>query len=192
MDWRTDPNTWNIGDQFMFGPDLLVSPVSQQGATSRWLYLPASPAWYDFWTGEKMKGQQRIEASAPLDRIPVYVRAGSILPMGPQVEWASQKPSAPIELRIYRGANGSFHLYEDAGNTYAYEKGAHSIIPIQWDDASNTLTLGARQGSFPTMVKDRTFDVVFVGTNHGIGGNETAHPDKQVHYNGTAVTAMAP
>ena len=192
MDWRTDPNTWNIGDQFMFGPDLLVSPVSQKGATSRSLYLPASPAWYDFWTGERTKGQQRIEASAPLDRIPVYVRAGSILPMGPQVEWASQKPSAPIELRIYRGANGSFYLYEDAGNTYAYEKGAHSIIPIQWNDATNTLTLGARQGSFPTMVKDRTFNVVFVGINHGIGGKETAHPDKQVHYNGTAVTAMAP
>ncbi len=192
MDWRTDRSTWNIGDQFMFGPDLLVSPVTQKGATSRWLYLPASPVWYDFWTGQKTAGQQRIEASAPLDRIPLYVRAGSILPLGPEIEWAGQKPSAPIELRVYRGANGSFELYEDAGDTYAYEKGAHSVIPTQWDDATKTLTIGARQGSFPTMVKERTFNVVFVSANHGVDGEETSNPDKVIQYTGDAVTVPAP
>ena len=188
MDWRTDRKTWNIGDEYMFGPDLLVSPVTQQGATSRSLYLPTSPAWYDFWTGEKTNGGQRIEASAPLDRIPVYVRAGSILPMGPAVEWATEKPDAPIELRVYRGANGSFQLYEDAGNTYAYEKGEHAVIPIHWDEAANTLTVGAREGSYLQMAKQRTFNIVFVGANHGSGMEETATPDKQVQYSGAAVT----
>lgn len=188
MDWRTDPRVWNIGDQFMFGPDLLVNPVTQQGATSRWLYLPASPAWYDFWTGEKTKGRQRIEARAPLDRIPLYVRAGSILPLGPEIEWAGQKPAAPIELRVYRGANGSFEFYEDAGDTYAYEKGEHSIIPIHWDEASKTLTLGKREGSFPTMQRLRTFRVVFVKVGHGVSGEPTVQADKIVHYDGSAVS----
>ena len=192
MDWRTDRNTWNIGDQFMFGPDLLVSPITHKGATSRSLYLPESPAWYDFWTGKKTAGGQHIEVSAPLDRIPLYVRAGSILPMGPQIEWARQKPDAPIELRIYRGANGHFDLYEDAGDTYAYEEGAHAVIPIRWDEASKTLTIGARQGSFPTMAKQRTFNVVFVGVNHGSGGEESQHVDKVVRYSGSAVTVPGP
>jgi alpha-D-xyloside xylohydrolase len=188
MDWRTDRKTWNIGDEYMFGPDLLVSPVTREGATSRSIYLPASPAWYDFWTGEKKTGGQRIEVSAPLDRIPVYVQAGSILPMGPEVEWATEKPAAPIELRIYRGADGSFQLYEDAGNTYAYEKGEHAVIPIHWDEATNTLTIGAREGSYPQMAQQRTFNIVFVGANHGSGMEETATPDKQVEYSGTEVT----
>jgi alpha-D-xyloside xylohydrolase len=188
MDWRTDRKTWNIGDEYMFGPDLLISPVTQEGATSRSVYLPASPAWYDFWTGEKTNGGQRIEASAPLDRIPVYVRAGSILPMGPPVEWATEKPDAPIELRIYRGANGSFQLYEDAGNTYAYEKGERAIIPIHWEQATNTLTISGREGSYPQMAKQRTFNIVFVGANHGSGMEETATPDKRVQYSGSSVT----
>ena len=192
MDWRTDPHVWNIGDQFMFGPDLLISPVTEQGAISRWLYLPASPAWYDFWTGDKTNGQQRIEVTAPLDRIPVYVRAGSILPLGPEIEWAGQNPAAPIELRIYPGADGDFQLYDDAGDTYAYEKGAHSIIPIHWNEASKTLTIGAREGSFPTMLSQRTFRVVFVSGNHGAGASPTAQVDKEVQYDGSSVSITAP
>ncbi len=187
MDWRTDPNVWNIGDQFMFGPELLVSPVTQKGAKSRSLYLPASPAWYDFWTGNRTTGSQRMEAGAPLDRIPLYVRAGSILPLGPQVEWAGQKPAASLELRVYRGADGDFQLYEDAGDSYDYEKGAHSVIPMRWNEASKTLTIGARLGSFPGMVQQRAFHVVFVDSNHGAGAVETAHPDKTVQYSGSAV-----
>jgi alpha-D-xyloside xylohydrolase len=191
MDWRGDPNVWNLGDQYMFGSELLVSPVTQKGATSRSLYLPASAAWYDFWTGEKSAGSRRLEVDAPLDRIPVFVRAGSILPLGPVVEWAGQKPDAPIELRIYRGADGDFQLYEDAGDTYDYQKGAHSVIPMHWNEKSQTLTIGARQGAFPGMVQQRSFHIVFVGPNHGGGENVTAHPDKVVTYGGAPVTVGA-
>lgn len=192
MDWRTDPATWNIGDEYMFGPDLLVSPVTRRGATSRAIYLPAAAEWYDFWTGATIHGKQWIQANAPLDCIPLYVRAGSILPMGPNIEWAGQKPDAPIDLRVYRGADANFRLYEDAGDTYAYEKGAHVIIPIYWDDARKTLTIGTRDGSFPTMVKNRVFHIVFVSTNHGSGGQETDQPDKVVSYSGNAVSVQAP
>ncbi len=95
--------------------------------------------------------------------------------MGPEVEWTTEKPAAPIELRVYRGADGSFQLYEDAGNSYAYEKGEHAVIPIHWNEGTNTLTIGARDGSYPQMAQQRTFDVVFVGANHGSGMEETAN-----------------
>jgi len=192
MDWRTDPNVWNVGDQFMFGPELLVSPVTQKGAVGRSLYLPSSPSWYDFWTGTQSKGNQRLEVGAPLDRIPVFVRAGSILPLGPAVEWAGQHPAAPLELRVYRGADGDFQLYEDAGDTYAYEKGAHSVVPVHWNDESNTLTIGPRQGTFPGMVQRRTFHVILVKANHGVGEKNTGHPDKEVEYDGRAITVSVP
>jgi alpha-D-xyloside xylohydrolase len=162
MDWRNDPKVASIGDQFMFGPAMLVNPVTEEGATSRWLYLPPANAWYDFWSGDKLAGGRRIEAQAPLDRIPLYVRAGAILPLGPEVEYADQPTSAPIELRVYRGADGSFTLYEDQGDTYAYERGTHAIIPIRWDDKSGTLTIAARQGAYPGMPGERAFRVVVV------------------------------
>jgi alpha-D-xyloside xylohydrolase len=135
MDWRDDPKVAAIGDQFMFGPALLVNPVTEEGATSRWLYLPPASAWYDFWSGDKLAGGRRVEAQAPLDRIPLYVRAGSILPLGPEVEYADQRTSAPIELRVYRGADGTSTCMRTPGDTYAYEKGEHAIIPIRWDEA---------------------------------------------------------
>jgi alpha-D-xyloside xylohydrolase len=185
MDFRTDPQTWDIGDQFMFGPAILVSPVLTEGATRRTLYLPAGTRWYDFWTGEHDGGGATVHVDAPLDRIPLDIRAGSILPMGPAIEYAGEKTD-PIELRIYPGADGTFDLYEDQGDTYAYEQGAHSIIPIRWDDATRTLTIGARQGSYPGMNPDHTFDVVIVAPGHGVGGEPTANPDKTVHYGGSA------
>ncbi len=192
MDWRTDEKVWDIGDQFMFGPSILVSPVTLQGATSRKLYLPSAPAWYDFWTGRKTLGGQRIEASAPLDRIPLYIKAGAILPLGPEIEYAGQKPDEPIELRIYRGANGSFVLYEDQGDTYAYEHGSHATIPIRWDESSRTLTMGARMGGFPGMPIDTNFDIVWVGDGHGIGTDVTAKADKRIVYSGQPVDVKAP
>jgi alpha-D-xyloside xylohydrolase len=177
MDWRDDPKVAAIGDQFMFGPALLVNPVTEEGATSRWLYLPPAAAWYDFWTGEKLARGRRVEAQAPLERIPLYVRAGSILPLGPEVEYADQPSSLPTELRIYRGADGSFALYEDQGDTYAYEKGEHAIIPMHWDDKSGTLTIAARQGAYAGMASERAFRVVVVdGT--------TAGAAKEVRYAG--------
>jgi alpha-D-xyloside xylohydrolase len=133
MDWRTDSKIWNIGDQFMFGPSILVSPVTHQGATSRWLYLPPAAAWYDFWTGKKLSADQRLEVSAPLDRIPLYVKAGSILPLRPEIEYAGEKPDAPIELRVYRSADGSFNLYEDSGDTYDYEMARNKLLIYLFD-----------------------------------------------------------
>ncbi|HEX3942357.1 MAG TPA: TIM-barrel domain-containing protein [Acidobacteriaceae bacterium] len=192
MDWRTDEKVWNIGDQFMFGPSILVNPVTEEDATSRWLYLPPAAAWYDFWTGKKLTGDQRIEADAPLDRIPLYVKAGSILPLGPEVEYAGEKPDAPLDLRVYRGADGSFNLYEDAGDTYDYEKGQHSLIPIRWDDASHTLTIGAREGQFPGMQPERTFRLVLVSDNHGVGGEESANFDREIRYDGGEVSVTVP
>jgi alpha-D-xyloside xylohydrolase len=187
MDFRTDPNTWNIGDQFMFGPAIMVNPVLKANATRRSVYLPPALLWYDFWTGAKVKGGQEIEADAPLDRIPLYVRAGSVLPLGPEIEYAEQNPGGPIELRIYRGADGSFNLYEDSGDSYDYEKGQHAIIPIHWNDKSGTLTIGARQGSFPGMAEKQTFNIVFVGEDHGAGEAVSSRFDRQITYDGTEV-----
>ena len=191
MDWRTDEKVWNIGDQFMFGSSMLVSPVTAEDASSRSLYLPPAAAWYDFWTGKKTAGDQKIEAAAPLDRIPLYVKAGSILPLGPDIEYAGEKPAAPIELRVYPGANGSFDLYEDAGDSYDYEKGAHSVIPIRWDDGAGRLTIGARVGEFPGMTRQRSFHLIIVRENHGAGPLEPSAFDREVNYSGETVSIVA-
>ena len=189
MDWRTDQKTWNLGDQFMFGPAILVNPVLKADATKRGVYLPAAAAWYDFWTGESLKGGQDIEADAPLERMPLFVRAGSIVPMGPQIEYAAQDPAGPIELRIYRGADGKFDLYEDAGDGYEYEKGQHSLIPIRWDDHTGTLTIGAREGSFPGIVEHRRFRVVLVANGRGVGADGTGAANAEISYEGKEVHA---
>jgi alpha-D-xyloside xylohydrolase len=188
MDWRTTEKVRDIGDQFMFGPALLVNPVTLEGAKSRQVYLPPSAAWYDFWTGERLQGDQRIEAAAPLDRIPLYVRAGSILPMGPEIEYATQKPVSPIELRIYAGADGSFDLYSDEGDSYAYEKGAYATIPIRWNDTTHTLTLGKRAGTYPGMEKELLFRVVMVDAHHGAGQAVADSAQKEVRYTGEEVS----
>jgi alpha-D-xyloside xylohydrolase len=119
-----------------------------------------------------------------MDRIPLYVRAGSILLMGPDEEWSTQKPQGSIELRIYPGANADFTLYEDENDNYDYEKGAYATIPLHWDDAQRKLTIGTRKGSFPGMPLSRTFDVVFVGENHGAGIDTTENVDRIVRYEG--------
>ncbi len=187
MDFRDDVTAQNIGDQFLFGPAFLVNPVTEQGATRRSLYLPKA-TWYDFWTGARSEGGQSIDAPAPLDRMPLYVRAGSIIPLGPDERYATEKPADPLELRIYPGANGSFALYEDENDTYNYENGAHATIPITWNEAARTLTLGERSGSFPGMLTERTFNVVFVDEKHGIGIDPSPRIDKAVHYSGKTLT----
>lgn len=187
MDWRTDARTWNTGDQFMFGPAMLVNPVLKAGAARRSVYLPAAAAWYDFWSGKSLTGSQEIEADAPLDRIPLFVRAGSILPMGPEIEYATQNPAGPVEVRIYRGADGKFDLYEDAGDGYDYQKGEHSVIPIRWDDHSAVLTIGAREGSFPGMVEHRKFEIVLVGDGHGAGVEVTSAANAEIEYDGKQI-----
>jgi alpha-D-xyloside xylohydrolase len=187
MDFRTDPRAQNVGDQFMYGPAFLVSPVTDAGATSRQVYLPGAK-WYDFWTGIAVEGGQTINAIAPLERLPVYVRAGSILPLGPDEEWSTEKAADPIELRIYRGANGDFTLYEDENDNYDYEKGVYATIPFHWDDAGHTLTIGDRKGQFPGMIESRTFRIVFVSENHGVGVNPADDVDKVVQYSGKQVS----
>jgi len=186
MDFRTDARAANVGDEFMYGPAFLVKPVTEPAASMTSLYLP-SAKWYDFWSGAQSEGGRRSEVPSPLDRLPLYIRAGSIVPMGPEMQWSNEKPADPIELRIYRGADGDFTLYEDENDNYNYEKGAYATIPFHWDDAHQVLTIGDRQGTFPGMLTERTFQIVFVGENHGIG-IEAASPDKVVRYSGKQVT----
>jgi alpha-D-xyloside xylohydrolase len=186
MDFRTDPRAQNIGDQFMFGPAFLVNPVTDPSAATRQVYLPGAK-WYDFWTGSAIDGGRTINSITPLDRLPLYVRAGSILPLGPEEEWSAEKPADPIELRIYGGANGDFTLYEDENDNYDYEKGVYSTIPLRWDDAAHALTIGERKGEFPGMLESRTFRVVFVGENHGVGVNAADEADKVVEYSGKQI-----
>ncbi len=187
MDFRGDPRAQDIGDQFMYGPAFLVSPVTEPGSETRQLYLPDAK-WYDFWTGSSIHGGRRINAITPLDRLPVYVRAGSIVPLGPDEEWSTEKPADPIELRIYRGADANFLLYEDENDTYNYEKGVYATIPLHWDDRSHTLTIGERKGQFPGMLQDRTFRVVFVQENHGVGVAPADEADRVVQYSGKPIT----
>ena len=124
----------------MFGPSILVNPVTHPGVVSRQLYLPKAKGWYDFWTGEFLNGGQTIDAAAPADIMPLYVKAGAIIPFGPELQYAAEKPADPIELRIYTGDNGSFNLYEDENENYSYEKGAYSNIPVYWNEKLQTRT----------------------------------------------------
>jgi alpha-D-xyloside xylohydrolase len=150
----------------------------------RTLYLPQGKGWVNFWTGESTNGGQKITTDAPIDIMPLFVKVGSIIPMGPFVQYATEKPADPIELRIYKGDNGSFVLYEDENDNYNYEKGIYSTIRFDWDDASKTLTISKRQGEFPGMLKQRTFEIVLVSGEHGAGLDIEVKPDKVVKYNG--------
>ena len=151
---------------------------------TRTLYLPAGNPWVDFWTGETLAGGQSVAVDAPMDKIPLMVRAGSIVPMGPFLQYSTEKPADPIELRIYPGADGAFTLYEDENDNYNYEKGVYATIAFHWDDTKRELTIDARQGTFPGMLKSRTFQVVVVGKAHGAGLDVTEHADKVVAYQG--------
>jgi len=188
MDFREDRATWEIGDEFLFGPEILVSPVTREHATQRVVYLPAGSDWYDFWTGVRAAGGVEVSQAAPIERIPLNLRAGSILPLGPAIEYAGQAAD-PIELRIYPGANGDFNLYEDEGDSYRYEQGAHSITPLHWDDAARTLTIGAREGSYPGMAAGHIFNVVIVAEGHGAGPEPVQAPDKSIQYTGEKIAA---
>ncbi|GAB4520942.1 MAG: glycoside hydrolase family 31 protein [Amphiplicatus sp.] len=187
MDFVDDRKVWDINDQYMFGPAFLVSPVYEFGARMRRLYLPAGAAWYDFHTGERYDGGAWIDAAAPLARMPLFVRAGSIVPMGPDVQYASEKPDGDITLHVYTGADGAFALYEDDGLTYAYERGAWSRIPIAYDDARGVLTIGAREGAYEGMPRARAFHVKWISPEGGDGFSFDAAPDVSVRYAGETV-----
>jgi alpha-D-xyloside xylohydrolase len=193
FDFRDDAAVYGLRDQYMFGPAFLVNPVTEPagapagaGGQTRPVYLPRG-GWYDFWTGKKFAGGQTLQAPAPIDVLPLYVRAGSIVPMGPRMEYATEKPADTIELRIYPGADGQFGLYEDENETYNYEKGQFATIGFSWKDKERLLTIGDSKGSFPGQLKKRVFRVVVVEEGKGIGEDVTATVDKVVPYAGKAV-----
>jgi alpha-D-xyloside xylohydrolase len=168
----------------------MVNPVTTAGAGSRSVYLPGKAAWYDFWTGKRETAGGRVDASAPIDSMPLYVPAGSILPLGPDVEYVDQKPADPLEVRVYPGANGSFTLYEDAGDSYDYEHGAYATIPFRWNDAAKTLTIGKRAGAYAGMLQRRTFRVVLADRRGG-GLDESAGA-RAVAYSGEEIRVKLP
>jgi alpha-glucosidase (family GH31 glycosyl hydrolase) len=139
MDFPADPNVADIGDEYMFGPAFLVAPVTEQGATARQVYLPQGTDWYNFWTNERVHGGQTIEVQAPIETLPLFVRAGSIVPTGEQINSSAQ--SQPIaRVRVYPGADATFTLYNDDGRTYDYEQGQLQITTLRWDDGARKLT----------------------------------------------------
>jgi alpha-D-xyloside xylohydrolase len=188
MDYRTDANVVNIDNQFMFGPFMMINPVYTAGATNRSVYLPTGD-WYDFWTGERISGGTTITIRAPLDTLPIFVKAGSIIPMGPEIEYATQSID-PLEIRVYRGADARFVLYEDEGDTYNYEGGQYSLIPFTYNEASKRLTIGSRQGTYTNMPQTRTFDIVWVDEGHGTGIGVPTKYDTVIHYDGSEVGVL--
>jgi len=151
---------------------------------TRDVYLPAGTGWIDFWTGDVYPGGRTVTMDAPIDRIPLPVRVGSIVPMGPFVQYAAEKPADPVELRIYPGADGRFTLYEDENDNCNYEKGIYATVDFLWEDAEKRLTLSDRRGAFPGMLEKRGFHVVLVRNGHGTGVEYTADPDRIVQYRG--------
>ena len=195
MDFANDKQALDINDEFMFGKSILVCPVTNSMYSkdtkedfsmikSKEIYLPQGADWYDFWTGEKQSGGQKITKETPLDIIPVYIKAGSVLPMGPKVQYATEKKWDKLEIRVYEGANGEFTLYEDENDNYNYEKGACSTITFNWDNAKKTLTIGDRKGTFPGMLAERKFNIVLVSKNKGAGMDKVEKFDKEVVYAG--------
>ncbi|MBF9254026.1 DUF5110 domain-containing protein [Pontibacter sp. 172403-2] len=184
MDFGQDKKVFNIGDQFMFGPGLLINPVYEYKATTRSLYLPAGTGWYNLYDGKYVKGGQQLTADAPYERMPIFVKEGAILPFGPEIEYAAEKPAETITLYVYGGKDGKFELYEDENTNYNYEKGKFAIIPITYNEAAKTLTIGKREGSFDGMLKNRTFNVVYINQNRPKELQFDATPDQVIKYSG--------
>jgi alpha-D-xyloside xylohydrolase len=189
MDFPSDATAREVGDAFLFGPSLLVTPVTAYQARTRQVYLPVG-TWYDFWTGAALEGGRAIEAAAPFDRIPVHVRAGSILPLGPDMQYTGERPADPITLRVYAGADGRFTLYEDDGLTFEYERGRSSTIPFTWDDARATLTIGGRTGEYDGMPSRRAFKIVLISKASATGVEDVGAAARTVAYAGRETTVV--
>lgn len=199
MDFASDKNAWNINDEYMFGKSILVCPVTEgmyssnmqenfSTIKSRELYLPDGTDWFDFWTGETIKGGQMVSKEAPIEILPLYIKAGSIIPIGPKVQYAEEKKWDNLQIRIYEGADGGFTLYEDENDNYNYEKGIYSTINFSWDDANKTLTINERNGEFPGMLKERKFNIVKVSKGKGSGDEPVEKFDKEVTYTGKEIS----
>ncbi|MGA7162096.1 MAG: TIM-barrel domain-containing protein [Bacteroidota bacterium] len=206
MDFAEDRNALDINNEYMFGKSLLVCPVTTPmyvdtvirgkdvsqavnfaNVKRSAVYLPAGVRWYDFWTGAAYSGGQTVQMEAPIDLIPLFVRSGSILPIGPKVQYATEKKWDSLEIRVYEGCDGKLTLYEDENDNYDYEKEMYSTITFTWDDANKVLTLNERKGSFPGMLSKRTFNIVVVSQTNGDGMNSAKKFDKVVPYNGKKV-----
>lgn len=206
MDFNDDTQVYDINNQYMFGKAFLVTPVTKPMYVSsdkaKWkdpyedfskagtqnVYLPQGTKWFDFWTGETFNGGQTVTREVPIDIIPLYVRAGSIVPFGPKVQYSTEKKWDKLEIRIYPGADGEFVLYEDENDNYNYEKGAYSTIQFKWNDSSKTLNIESREGSFSGMLTSRKFNIVIVDKNKGVGSTQSAKFTKSVSYNGKTVS----
>jgi len=186
MDFNGDTDAVKQPYEYMFGKAFLVAPITEAGATQREVYLPKSTDWYNFWTGKRMKGGQTIKTEAPLDKIPLFIKAGSIVAMGPIVQYSGEKSADTLEIRIYKGADGKFDLYEDEGDNYNYEKGKYTIISFQWDEQQQSLTIGGKQGNYPGSLKKRIFNIVFVSESEGLGITENSKK-KEVSYSGKKI-----
>lgn len=194
FDFRTDTKVYNIKDEFMFGNEFLICPVTQpmyynpnevqlnNVNKSREVYLPAHTTWFDFWTGKRYAGGHQINAEAPIDHIPVFVKAGSVIPMGPVTQYAADRPDAKWEVRIFPGANGTFTVYEDEGDSYNYQKGASATFKITWDDKTHTVTISDRKGHFNGLAKSRALEFILVSPGKGQGVEEST--GKTITYEG--------
>jgi alpha-D-xyloside xylohydrolase len=169
MDFESDTIARKIPDQYMFGSAFLVNPVYTNKANKRKVYLPSGTGWYEAYTGQSLQGGQWISADAPYERMPLFVKAGSIVPLGPSIEYTGQRPADTLTVYVYTGASASFTLYEDQGADYQYEKGAYSMIVMHYDEPTHTLHLDSRKGDYPGMLAERVFNIVWVTPEHAQG-----------------------
>nr|WP_245917100.1 TIM-barrel domain-containing protein [Mucilaginibacter yixingensis] len=183
LDYPNDPQVYDLGSQFLLGRSLLVAPVTAADNKTTSVYLPAGK-WFDFWTGQSVVGGSKVEKATPMDIIPLYLKAGTVMPWGPKVEYSTEKKWDQLELRIYPGADGNFTLYEDEGDNYNYEKGKYTEIGFHWNDKARTLTIDQRKGAFTGMLSSRKFNVVIVDANHGAGYENASRFDQTVGYDG--------
>jgi alpha-D-xyloside xylohydrolase len=190
MDFSNDAKAVEQSYQYMFGKALLVAPVT--APTDTWdVYLPKSSAWYDFRTGKSFNGGQTISTAAPADKIPVFVKAGAVIPFGPEVQYAAEKKWDDLEIRIYEGANGEFILYEDEYDNYNYEKGAYSTITFSWNDIKKELSISDRKGTFPGMLTNRKFNIVMIRSKN-IEANNQEKNIKEIVYKGKQIIIKIP
>lgn len=199
FDFQTDSVVYACNDEYMFGPAFLVCPVMEplyflpgnikmdSRELTRNVYLPKGTLWYNFWTGKSYKGGQNIKADASFETMPLFVRAGSIVPMGPFIQYSTEK-SDPLEIRIYPGTDGEFTLYEDENDNYNYEKGLYSLIAFRWDDRRKTLSIEDRKGDYPGLLKTRIFNLVVTGENTVNGVEVNTDKAKKIHYDGKKQT----
>jgi len=187
MDFGIDRNVESIGDQYMFGPSILVAPVYLYKARAREVYLPQTCGWYDLYTGKYFTGGQKLNADAPYERMPLFIKEGSIIPVGPEIQYTDEKPADPLTLYVYAGRDCAFTLYEDEGTNYNYEQGAWSTIKFSFDNRTGELKIGDRQGEYKGMLNSRTFNIIWISRERPVAFDPEANPHAVVAYNGKEI-----